>query len=248
MADRVALCIPTLGPPTWTLFDSIGKWQTYHYTHRQDVMVTTMRPPRTLPIDVARSWLVTKFLEGDWDYLWFVDQDAAFTPDTLERLLAWDVPIVGALCMIRASEKCMPMVFRGQREPGSDYYRIPVQEISQFLNEHADIRTNKPQVVNPVPEDALFECDFIGCHCSLLRRDVLERMEPPWFNGLPGQEDKYFYLKAAGLGYRTCVDLSTVVGHTVGERIIGVYDFMAHLLYESILEEYDNGGRTEENA
>jgi hypothetical protein len=204
-----------------------------------EIEVTVMRPPRPLPVDMARSWLVSRFLQdGDWDYLWFTDQDAAYVPNTLDRLLAWDEPIVGALCMMRGPERCMPMLFRGQQEENPDLYRIPTEVVAQFLNEHADITTNDPQAIEPVPEGSLFEVDFTGCHCVLIKREVLEAMEPPWFSGHPGQEDKYFYLKAQGLGWKTSIDLSILVGHVLDARIIGAYDFMAHYMYENVLEEY----------
>lgn len=237
----IALCIPTMGQPTWALFDSFGQWQSYHYSTHPEIAVTIFRPPRPLPVDVARTFLTQQVLEGDYDYLWFTDQDAAYLPPTLERLLAWDLPIVGALCMIRASTWCAPMVFKGQREPDSDYYKMSVDEVYNFLHTYADVETNNPQCIEPVPVDSLFECDFTGCHCVLIKREVLEALEPPWFSGRPGQEDKYFYLKAKEAGFSTFVDFSTFVGHVTGARIIGVYDYMAHYLYQSLLEGIDVG-------
>jgi hypothetical protein len=136
------------------------------------------------------------------------------------------------------------MLFRGQQEDNPDLYRVPTETVAQFLNEHADITTNDPQTVTPIPVDSLLEVDFTGCHCVLIRRDVLAAMEPPWFSGHPGQEDKYFYLKAKEAGWTTYIDLSTLVGHVTDSRIIGAYEFMAHLLYENMLEEY-NVERTE---
>ena len=237
----IALCIPTMGPPTWSLFDSFGLWQSYHYSVHPEIPVTVIRPPRPLPVDVARSFLAAQVLDGDYDYLWFTDQDAAYTHDTLDRLLAWDMPIVGALCFVRAPTWCMPMVMQGQKEPGSDDYHVPVDEIYNYLREHADVETNEPQVINPVPPDSLFECDFTGCHCLLIKREVLEAMEPPWFQGLPGREDKYFCLKAKAAGFPVYIDFSTIAGHATGERIIGVYDYMAHYLYQSLLGGIDVG-------
>lgn len=237
----VALCIPTLGPPTWTLFDSVGQWMSYHYQRHPEIAVTVIRPPRPLPIGVARSYLVREFLKGEWDYLWFIDQDAAFTIWTLERLMAWDVPVVGGLCLMRGPEACKPMLFKGQQEDRPDYYRIPVDVVYDYLRIHADVETNAPQVVDPIPEGSLFEVDFTGCHCLLIKREVLAALEPPWFYGQPGREDKFFCLKAAEAGYPVAVDLSTFVGHTMGERVIGVYDYMAQYLYMSLLEGIDVG-------
>jgi hypothetical protein len=234
---KVALCIPTLGPPTWQLFDSFGRWQAYHFSHETEAAVTVIRPPRPLPVDMARSYLASKVLEGDYDYLWFTDQDAAYHHTTLDRLMAWDVPVVGVLCMMRASTWCMPMVFKGQNENDPEFYHISIDETYNYLRDHANVETNEPQVIDPIPEGSLYgPVDFTGCHCLLIKREVLEAMEPPWFSGQPGQEDRYFCFKAKEAGFPVYVDFSTIAGHATGERLIGVYDYMAHYLYQGVLE------------
>lgn len=243
---KVALCIPTLGAPTWAMFDSFGKWQSYHYQVHPDIAVMVIRPPRALPIDVARTYLAQQVLNGDYDYLWFTDQDAAYLPTTLERLMAWDVPIVGALCMMRMPTFCTPMLFRDRKEPDSEFYRIPVNEVYMYLREYADVETNEPQAIDPVPPGSLFEVDFTGCHCLLIKREVLLAIEPPWFYGRPGQEDRYFCFKAHDAGYPIHVDLSTLAGHSASERVIGAYDFMSHFLYQNALEGADIGLEKEE--
>lgn len=191
-------------------------------------------------MDVARTYLVDRVLEGDYDYLWFTDQDAAYTPNTLERLLAWDVPIVGALCLVRGKTWCMPMAFEGEKEDEPGSYHVLVDEVYNYLREHADVKTNDPQALAPVPPGSLVDVDITGCHCLLIKREVLEAMEPPWFSGLPGQEDMYFCRKAAGLGYQVRVDFSTFAGH-IAIRVLAAYDYMAHYLYQSLLEGIDVG-------
>ena len=201
-------------------------------------------------MDVARTYLVQRALEGDCSHVWFTDQDAAYTPDTLERLLAWDVPIVGVLCMIRASTWCMPMAFKGEKEDEPGKYLVLVDEPYNYLREHANVETNDPQAISPIPEGSLWDVDITGCHCLLIKREVLEALEPPWFSGLPGQEDMYFCRKASAAGFPIYVDFSTIAGHATGERIIGVYDFMAHYIFQSLLEGIDVGiaNRTTEDA
>jgi len=230
-----------MGAPTWSLLDSFGQWQSYHYSQHPDVPVTIIRPPRPLPVDTARSYLVQRVLEGDYSHLWFTDQDAAYLPPTLDRLLAWDVPIVGALCLIRAGEFCPPMAFKGEKPDQPGAYMVLIDEVYNYLREHANVETNDPQVIDPVPEGSLVDVDITGCHCLLIKREVLEAMEPPWFSGRPGQEDMYFCRKAAGLGYPVRVDFSTFVGHATGSRLLGVHDYMAHYLYRSLLEGIDVG-------
>ena len=66
--------------------------------------------------------------------------------------------------------------------------------------------------------------------------EKLESLEPPWFNGNPGTEDRYFCFKAREAGFRVTVDFSTFAGHMTGQRSLGVWDFMAHFRYVAELE------------
>lgn len=233
---KIALCIPMNGQPEWSLLRSVAQWQAYHYRASPEIPVDIILPPRALPVDVARNFLAQQVVDGDYDYLWFVDQDADFNPRTLERLMGWDKGIVGALCMIRGSEACWPMVFRGRQAPESDYWHIAIDQAYNYLRQYADVETNVPQVIEPIPDGSLFEADFTGCHCLLIKADVLRALPPPWFHGQPGQEDRYFCLKAIEAGHKVWVDFSTIVGHATGSRTIGVWDFMSHYLYKSMLE------------
>ena len=239
---KIAICIPTLGPPSWRLFDSFGAWQVRHCLMHPGINVDIIRPPRELPVDVARNMLAAEALKGDFDWLWFTDQDAAYLPETLDRLLAWNEDIVGAMCMVRGSDEVRPMVYQG-RNPEDTAWRIPIDEVYEFFRMHANRRTNEPQLLDPIPRDSLLKVNFTGCHCLLIRRIVLEKMQPPWFKGDPGTEDRYFHLKAALLGFQPYVDMSTIVGHAVGSKLIGVRDFMANYVFELAMatEEANNG-------
>ncbi len=242
---RIAMCIPTCGQPTWQLFDSMARFQAYHYATHPDIAVDVMRPPRSLPVDVARSYLAERVLESEKEYshLWFVDQDCAFLPGTLERLMSREVGIIGALCMIRGSEECPPMAFRGTHPEKPGHWMIAAQEVYDFARVHYDCRINAPQILETPPEGSLFAADVTGCHCLLIKRAVLESMEPPWFAGRPGQEDIYFCERAKRMGHTVHVDFSVLAGHATGTRTIGLYDFMAHALYMTSLEA--NIGTTE---
>lgn len=243
---NVALCIPTLGPPTWGLFDSMAQFQAQYQAQYQAHNVDVMRPPRPLPVDVARTWLVQQVLQREYDYLWFVDQDCAFLPGTLERLISWGKDITGALCLMRNSVACWPMIYGEKREvDGADKWRIMAQEAHDYLKKYANVETNAPQIIDPVPEDSLYEVSFTGCHCLLIKREVFDNVSYPWFSGIPGQEDRNFCLKAAEAGYKIHVDFSTFVGHITGERSLGVFDFMAHFRYWAELEALNERYGTE---
>jgi len=214
------------------------EWQAWHYSNRPDVEVVRIRPRRVLPIDVSRNLLVNLTLQTDADLMWMVDQDAAFLPSTLDRLMSWDLPIVGALEMMRMPDVCYPMALKGQREDGA--YRVQTTEIYEFIGQHYDYESNRPQMLDPAPPGCLLETGFTGCHCLLVKREVLEAMASPWFQGFdPGGEDQYFCEKALDdLGIKTYVDMSVLVGHAATDRIIGAFDFMSGCHFMSELEEH----------
>ena len=227
---KIAQATPRCGPPSWKYLDSLTQWAIYHSRQHTDdhlVLLSTGRWP--LPIDVARNALVEQFLKTDAEYLWCLDQDAVFLPQTLDRLLSRKMPIVSALEFMRLPGACWPMALKGPPNPETGQYRIQAGEIYAWIAAHFDAMSNAPQILaQPLPENSLLDTTFTGCHCLLIRRDVLEDMEPPWFKGYdPGGEDQYFCLKAAGMGIQTYVDLSVLVGHATTDRTIGAFDFMS---------------------
>ena len=223
---KVAVCTPRCGPASWRFHDSMVQWGIYHARTHPEIDVALLHPERYLPIDVARNLLVELALKSGAEYAWFLDQDAAFVMGTLDRLMSRHMPIVGALEMMRLPGVCYPMALSGQDEDGQ--YRIQAPEVYEFIAAHYDATVNDPQIIDEPPQGSLLETRFTGFHCLLVRRDVLEAMEPPWCKGYnPGGEDQYFCEKAAALGIPTYVDMSVLVGHATQDRIIGALDFMA---------------------
>jgi len=226
---KIAQATPRCGPPSWKYLDSLVQWTDYTARAHPDLGVQFLRIERYLPIDIARNSLVQRFLETDADYLWMLDQDAVFLPGTLDRLISRRMPIVSALEMMRLPGVCYPMALKGPHDTELGQYKIQAPEVYQWVaKSDLDATSNEPQILPDVPQDSLMETGFTGCHCLLMRRDVLEEMEPPWFQGYePGGEDQYFCEKAFEMGVPTYVDLSVVVGHAATDRVIGWLDFMA---------------------
>lgn len=63
---------------------------------RQNIRYTIAYEVGNSLIADARNRLVARFLAEDWDDLLFIDADIAWQPESLLRLLAWDVPFVAA--------------------------------------------------------------------------------------------------------------------------------------------------------
>lgn len=121
--------------------------------------------------------------EGDW--LWFIDTDMIFAPETLERLLAHEVDLVQVLCMMRHPPH-VPLLY----------------ENSEFERSLA-----------PSGSPRLVEVKSLGAGGTLYRKTLFETIPAPWFEGIIGMEDTNFAQKARKAGFKLYVDLATPVGH-----------------------------------
>jgi len=173
-----------------------------------------------------RNMVVKKFLEyGKADWLWMVDSDMTFTPDTVERLLEYadpdKAPIVGGLCFA--------------------------------FDDAGDIRPTLYGLVGDSPEtlrvvryyewvpDAMYQVEATGAACLLIHKTALERIRDaedlpnrvgkhgfndafPWFQetehqGQPVSEDFTFCWRAGILGIPVFVNTAVQLGH-VKDRLL----------------------------
>jgi len=141
------------------------------------------------------------------DYLLFIDSDQIFPEDTLVRLAAHNVPIVGTLVVSKAPPH-YPVTAFGNPKDG----------FQSILN---------------WPKDSLIEVDVTGFGCILIKREVFEIFP----EGNPFQkvfsekldknlgEDWSFCLRARELGFKIYVDTSIPVGHK-GSYFYTVEDYL----------------------
>lgn len=118
-------------------------------------------------------------------WVWFIDDDHAFLPDILIRLLERDVEIVTPVCLRRVQ---------------------PFLAVACVDDDFLDL--------SRYGKDELIEVQHAGSSGMLIRRNVLEAVEPPWFelaNGI--SEDVAFCRKAAAAGFQIHVDLAARLGH-----------------------------------
>lgn len=206
-------------------------------------LVSLIKPSRFVweyvpdrPCDVARNLLVERCLEGDWQWLWFVDADMCFKPETLVRLNSRKKPLIAGLCFTRVLPPA-PAAYRGitrYTEEGWPYYRVQFEEILEFLEARgAELKADEPAAILEDGPDALERYDASGGACLLIHRSVLEAIEPPWFqytydDRMVG-EDFYFYLKAKEAGFQLWIDRTVIVGHAFGEQYIGGMTYAAYM-------------------
>jgi hypothetical protein len=164
----------------------------------------------------ARNRLVDEFLTNhtECDWLWFVDTDMVFDPDTMHRMVAravqWDVKILGALCVIITADGPIPTL---------------------FIDDPATVT----QVMLDWPEGTVQQVAATGTGCLLIHRSVLEQMQADaggsrnaWFgfDVLTSEtgtewalgEDVSFCLRARRSGFDIYVDTTCHVGHHKGTK------------------------------
>lgn len=178
---------------------------------------------QTTNVAHGRNQIVANFLDhytAEW--LWFIDTDMDFQPDTLERLLASahpkERPIMGALCfalMKGEAQEVVPTLYTVTEHNGSSV----------------------PARVMELPEPGIHQVAATGTGCLLIHRSVLEALRThtppgaaqpygettwPWFRWSEWHteagwdvmgEDLTFCFRAGEAGFPTHVDTRIEVGH-----------------------------------
>ncbi len=110
-----------------------------------------------MPYDHARNAACQLALDFGFEYLFFFDSDVVAPPDTIHRLLSYNVPIISGVYHRRSEPVGIPVAIRNR--------------------EWTDIQ----------PNTGVQEVDNIGAGCMMIRRDVLQRFQPQrpgkhWFD------------------------------------------------------------------
>ncbi len=153
---------------------------------------------------LARERLADYAVEGEFDYLFMIDDDMLAPRDLFERLIAHNVDIVAALAFTRSAPH-KPVLYN--LEEGFD----PIVKQKYFAN----------LPVIHYPKDQLVECDAVGFGAVLIKCSVLRAMKKPWFMSTTGAgEDIYFCHKARKAGFRVFMDTSIKLGHLGYPKVI----------------------------
>lgn len=174
-----------------------------------------------------RNEVVRKFLAyGKADWLFMVDTDMVFAPDTVERLLEHadpeTAPIVGGLCFgLDDRGDIVPTMYGLD----GDAENPAALDVTRF---------------NEWPVDTMFQVVATGAACLLIHKSALERMRDfehpnrpgkigfndafPWFqelehDGRPVSEDIAFCWRAGLLQIPVHVNTSVQIGH-VKDRLL----------------------------
>lgn len=162
-----------------------------------------------------RNKVAADFLSTDGEWLFMVDTDMGFAPDTVDRLVAAADPkarpVVGGLCF--GVNRIAEAPFHGER------FRV---RPTVYEWDDGDEPGFRP--VLDYPRDRLVRVDGTGAACLLVHRGVLERLRSigdGWFDpislgGHRFSEDLSFCLRLRELGIPLHVDTGVKTTHHKG--------------------------------
>lgn len=170
--------------------------------------------------EVARAFLDTQ----DAEWLWFIDTDMGFTPDTVDRLVAsadrYAAPVMGGLCF--AQRRTSP----GGALHAPEFAIIPTCYSYAELEEETGFLPMKDY-----GRDQVITVAATGAACLLIHRDVLAKVRAAygdaWFDpithpaGYKGgrrvfSEDLSFCVRLAALDIPVHVDTRVKTSHEKG--------------------------------
>lgn len=152
-------------------------------------------------IQQIRNLQVSWMLRNQFDHVLHVDSDMTFPSHTLELLLD-----------IQTQRRAITSGVYVQRKEHERILEVYVQDINSTGHVNLDVRDLKPE--------RILDVKAVGFGCCLVRRDVYEAVNDPWFeyhNPTPGQaqisEDVDLCMKAIAKGFQIGVHTGLIYGH-----------------------------------
>ena len=150
-------------------------------------------------VDQVRN-LIASWVVNSYDYLFAVDHDVTFAPDTLKKMLSHDKHVVSGIYRQRLEPQTIEIYDKNLRS-------VPFESLAN---------------------GGLIEIGGCGFGCVLVKKEVLASVGYPQFvyhqaldHANTFSEDLDFCRKATAKGYSIWVDTSIICGH-IGERVFQV--------------------------
>ena len=197
---KVLLGLPTMGHLHTLLVTVIMYWFADSVkTKNKDILVYPSFKIRGH--DKARNHIVEEFLKTDATHLFFIDADTIPPLDALDKLLAHDKDIVSGIT---------PII---EHDP------MRANDSNGFYKKWNCVGVDDQHVK---PNSGLVRVKGAGGSCILIKREVFEKMDKPYYNFLEEDdtgkkveisEDIYFIMMAMSKGIDAYCDTSVIAGH-----------------------------------
>lgn len=188
---RIFIAIPNLGNMVTQLNTNLLYW-----THDDRFEVKSFTPMYVQPFDAARNTCIKEFLEDYWDYLFFIDSDIVPPVETLEKLVAADKDVIGAVC------------FSWKPDDNGIMFPYPVT-----------VKYAKDGNYERYYGQGIEEVDATGGACLMIKREVLEKVDRPCevmyhANGTASLDGDFrMCQKFQEAGFKIFIDFSLVCSH-----------------------------------
>jgi hypothetical protein len=196
---KIAVCLPSFGFPHMKFVISLTTLLLWSQKQEVTINGEPIMPEflivtaERMPIDTAREFMSEQALAAGADYLFWLDDDQIFPKESLFRLMAHDLPVVGA--------------------------NYPRRTLEAKVSSAANWDGDKIVPIEPKSE-GLEEVDGIGFGCALMKASVFAGLPNPWFRGGTSGEDAQFFGQLAKHGgIRPVVDHGLKVDH-IDQRIL----------------------------
>lgn len=139
------------------------------------------------PIDANRQRFVDEAMESGADYLFFMDMDQTFPPDTLLKLfevISDERPIVSGMYFLK-TQPYSPVM--GRYVEWSEEMLQHKEEFDRLGFVHPDGRQLAMwRAFTYFDKTVPFKADVIGLGCVLMKTSVFKDLEKPYFRYVPG--------------------------------------------------------------
>lgn len=197
--EKVILGNVNRGEVTHEFFASVISLLLYDINNKRRLACVNPRAGGAC-VSLARNETVAWFLNDTVaKYLWFVDSDMQFPPETLETLIesleANNLPLLGGLYMTTI-DKLVPALWHYGLDENGKEHMVPFDDI---------------------PDERLVEVDATGAGCLLLTRELLLEMWDKYPDARPQCwfEEKSYDGKAWGEDFTFCRRVGRELGHKI---------------------------------
>lgn len=175
--------------------------------------------------------LIADFLSKEHEWMLMLDADALIQPAALGRMLGRSKQVVAPL-MFQRKPPYMPTVhLRREGPPEENRWSNDWGWLWEWCEAHIEqvAVMDRPVLLQEVRGEPLVQVKRAGTHVMLVHRDVLEAIEPPWFEALKESgsgSDFDFCSKVLDAGFGLWCDKSIFAGHLQGDYCTGVLDWL----------------------